>query len=279
MEQNNNDVIEIDLREIFMVLLHWWWVIAISAMLVGAAAFSVSAFVITPTYESTTRIVILSKQNEGTNVTYSDLQLGTQLTKDYSELIKSRYVIEQVLDTFMLDMDYESFIGKVAVATPSDTRIIDITMTDPDPLLAKEMVDEIRTVAAVRIKEVMDIEAVNVVDEGNLPENPSDPSVPKWTVIGALLGAFAAAAVILIRYLLDDTIKTSEDVERYLQLSTLALIPIAVTEDDENGKKKRRRRRNNDYEEGLEESEDDSEEESENADNDEVEIKDISEID
>lgn len=272
MEQNNNDVIEIDLREIFMVLLHWWWVIAISAMLVGAAAFSVSAFLITPTYESTTRIVILSKQNESTNLTYSDVQLGTQLTKDYSELIKSRYVIEQVLDTFMLDMEYEAFIGKVAVVTPSDTRIIDITMTDPDPLRAKEMVDEIRTVAAVRIKEVMDIEAVNVVDEGNLPENPSNPSIPKWTVIGALLGAFVAAAIILIRYLLDDTIKTSEDVERYLNLSTLALIPITVTEEQESSKKKRRRRHNNDYEEALEDDSEDDE-------NDEVEIKDLSEMD
>lgn len=284
MEQNNNDVIEIDLREIFMVLLHWWWVMLLSAIIIGASAFAVSKFVITPTYESTTRIVILSKQNESTSLTYSDVQLGTQLTKDYAELIKSRYVIEQVLETFRLDTDYEDFIEKVDVVTPTDTRIIDITMTDPDPLLAKEMVDEIRTVAAVRIKEVMDIEAVNVVDEGNLPENPANPSIPKWTVIGALLGAFAAAAVILIRFLLDDTIKTSEDVEKYLNLSTLALIPISVTEEEEAGKKKRRHRRHSEDEEDFDEEQDEdgeseSETQNDESNDEEVEIEDLSEMD
>lgn len=277
MEQNTNDVIEIDLREIFAVLLHWWWVMLLSAVIIGASAFAVSKFVITPTYESTTRIVILSKQNESTNLTYSDLQLGTQLTKDYAELIKSRYVIEQVLETFMLEADYESFINKVDVVTPTDTRIIDITLTDPDPLLAKEMVDEIRTVAAVRIKEVMDIEAVNVVDEGNLPDKPANPSIPKWTVIGALLGAFVAAAVILIRFLLDDTIKTSEDIERYLNLSTLALIPITVTEEQENNKKRRRHSHYLDEEELDEENSDG--EEAVNDDAEEVVIKDLSDID
>ncbi len=238
MEQNANDVIEIDLREIFAILLHWWWVMLLAAIIVGASSFMVSRFVITPTYESTTRIVILSKQNESTNLTYSDVQLGTQLTKDYAELIKSRYVIEQVLTKFELDTEYETFIKNLEVVTPTDTRIIDITMTDPDPYRAKALVDEIRNVAAVRIKEVMDIEAVNLVDEGNLSDKPANPSVPKWTMIGIFLGAFAAAGVILIRFLLDDTIKTSEDVERYLNLSTLALIPISVVEetsqDDDN---------------------------------------------
>ncbi len=242
MEQNNNDVIEIDLREIFAVLMHWWWAILLTAIIIGAAAFGVSRFVITPTYESTTRIVILSKQNNNTNLTYSDLQLGSQLTKDYAELITSRYVIEQVLATYELDESYENFVKNLEVVTPTDTRIIDITMTDPDRYRAKALVDEIRNVAAVRIKEVMDIEAVNLVDEGNLPSKPSNPSVPKWTVIGAVLGAFAAAALILLRYLLDDTIKSSEDIERYLHLSTLALIPISVTEEETaKGKKKKRK--------------------------------------
>lgn len=234
MEQNTNDVIEIDLREIFSVLLHWWWVVIVAAVVVGASAFMVSRFVITPTYESTTRIVILSKQNESTSLTYSDVQLGTQLTKDYAELIKSRYVIEQVLTKFELETEYEFFIKNLDVVTPTDTRIIDITMTDPDPYRAKALVDEIRNVASNRIKQVMDIEAVNLVDEGNLPDNPSNPNVTRWTMIGIILGAFMAAAVIVIRFLLDDTIKTSEDIEKYLNLSTLALIPIAVKEEPEN---------------------------------------------
>lgn len=271
MEQNTNDVIEIDLREIFGVLLHWLWFLLLAALIAGLSAFAVSRFVITPTYESTTRIVILNRQSENNTLTYSDLQMGTQLTKDYAELIKSRYVIEQVLEKFRLDMDYESFIGKVDVVTPTDTRIIDITVTDPDALLAKELVDEIRNVAAVRIKEVMDIEAVNVVDEGNLSDLPSNPSVPKWTLIGFLLGGFAAAAVVLIRFLLDDTIKSSEDIEKYLNLSTLALIPISMTAEEEHVGKHGKLRKYAGKEDALPESGD-------KAGNQELQITDLSEL-
>lgn len=235
-----SDEIEIDLREIFAVLLHYAWAIILSAVIVGVAAFCVSKFVITPTYESTTRIVILAKDSGESTITYSDMQLGTQLTKDYAELITSRYVVEQVIENFQLNATYDAFVQKINVNTPSDTRIIDITMTDEDPVLAKQMVDELRSIAAKRIEEVMDVNAVNLVDEGYVATEPSDPSILKWTAIGILLGGFMAAAVVLIRFLLDDTIKSSEDIERYLKLSTLALIPIAVEEEDKSSSRKHR---------------------------------------
>lgn len=234
--EENKDVIEIDLREIFAVLLRWWWLLLASALVAGFFAFTISKFIITPVYESETRIVILDKESDKSALTYSDLQMGTILTKDYAELICSRYVIEQVIETFALDATYEEFSEVVHVETPSDTRIIDITVENPDPVLAKELVDEVRNVAAVKIKEVMDIEAVNVVDEGNIADEPSNPNVLLWTFLGFLLGGIAAAAVVLIRFLLDDTIKSSEDIEKYLHLSTLALIPISITEAEHNPK-------------------------------------------
>lgn len=240
MESNKleSDVIEIDLREIVAVLFHRWWFLALTAVIVGASAFAGSRFAITPTYESTTRIVILNKENNSNTLTYSDLQMGTQLTKDYAELICSRHVLEQVIQKFSLDMTYDQFVKRIKVVTPSDTRIIDITVTDPSPMLAKQLVDEIRNVASGRIEEVMDIKAVNVVDEGNLPVKPANPNVPLWTVTGFLLGGIASAAVVLIRFLLDDTIKSSEDIERYLHLSTLALIPMMEEETEhKNGRR------------------------------------------
>lgn len=242
MEQRYEEEMEIDLMELFMVLVHYLWVIILAAVIVGGAAFAFSRFVITPTYESTTRILVLNRQDTGSsNLTYSDLQLGTSLTKDYPELIQSRYVVEKVIVDFGLNTTYEDFIDKVAVTTKSDSRIIDITITDPDPLLAKELADALRDIAAERIVEVTDIQAVNMVDEGNIPDKPSNPSVPKWTLIGFLVGGFLAAAVVLVRYLLDDTIKSSEDIEKYLHLSTLGLIPLGQAEYDgqeRKGKKK-----------------------------------------
>ncbi len=249
--EQKEDVVEIDLREVAEVLLRKWWLIAIVTIVFGASAFLVSKFLITPTYESETRIVILSRQNDSDTLTYNDLQMGSQLTKDYVELILSRFVIEQVISDFGLDITYEGMVSKIEVETPSGTRIINITVTDTDPMLAKELADAIRSVAAIHIKEVMDIEAVNIVDEGNIPTEPSGPSVKKWTLIGMAAGFLCTAGLLIIRYLLDDTIQTSEDIERYLNLSTLALIPYQQEEDKGKSKLKTKKKRHK--EDSLEE--------------------------
>lgn len=88
------------------------------------------------------------------------------------------------------------------------------------------------------IQQVMDIKAVNVVETANIPDEPSSPSVPKNGVIGGLLGILLAAAVVLIVYLTNDTVKTPEDVEKYLGLSVLGTIPYS----SKMGKKSKRKR-------------------------------------
>ncbi len=221
----NNDVVEIDLMEIFGLMMHRLWLIILCAVAAGAAGYVVSRFVLTEQFESTTRIYVLNRQNDDT-LTYTDVQLGTQLTKDFREIIKSRYVLEQVIDICGLEGSSSSLSSRVSVDTQTDTRIVTITVTDTDPARAQYIANELREAAAERIMYVMDIQAVNVVDEANLPTAPSAPSVTKWTAIGFLLGAFLCMAVVLIQFLLDDTIKTSDDIEKYLGLSTLGMIPM-----------------------------------------------------
>lgn len=230
--------IEIDLREIFGVLLHRLWIIIVAALVCGAVAFMFSFFIITPQYQSTTKVYILNKQNASGSVTYSDVQLSATLSKDYEELVTSRYVIEGVIKELNLDETYESLVGRVSASNATDTRIIAITVTDPDPAQAQRMANSVRDLAAKHITEVMDIEAVNVVDQANLPDSPVSPSISKWTIIGALVGIIISAAVIIIQHLLDDTIKTSEDVEKYLGLSTLALIPVNEGDIPDQGRRK-----------------------------------------
>ena len=154
--QNTDDVIEIDLKEIFGVLINKLWIIAICGIVAGIAGFCISNFAITPQYQSTTKVYILNKQN-GTNVTYNDLQMGTQLTKDYKVLITSRDVLEEVIENCQLNEKYGSLSARVTVESISDTRIIAITVEDPNPVNAQFLADEIRKVAAEHIKQVMDI--------------------------------------------------------------------------------------------------------------------------
>ncbi len=174
-------------------------------------------------------------------MTYSDVQMGTQLTKDYAELINSRYVLEEVIEKLSLaETEYQDLLDKVSVHTPTDTRIVSITVTDTSPRQAMDIANCIREVAGEHIQNVMDIDAVNVVEEANMPTDKAGPSVPKWTLFGGILGVLLVCVAILVHYLLDDTIKTSEDVEKYLGLSTLALIPVAV--DENNAKQKTKRK-------------------------------------
>lgn len=236
----NEEVIEIDLQELFVLILHWLWLIVICGIAAGTVGFVLSRFVIVPQYESTTSVYILSK-NDNNSLTYSDTQLATQLTQDYEDLITSRYVLEQVMEQFQLSEEYSygSFSEKISVANASGTRIIDITVKDPDPERAQQLADAIRDVSAERITSVMNIEAVNLVDRANLPTASAEPSILKWTLFGAAIGIFLSTVILVIRFLLDDTIKSSEDIEKYLGLSTLALIPDSTLEEKRSAKKKK----------------------------------------
>lgn len=250
MGSSSDDEITIDLAELFGVLWHWIWLILLVALLFGGAAYAFSKFVIPEEFQSTTKIYVLDKESgSGGQSTYTDLQVGSQLTKDYAELITSRTVIEKVIADNHLESvyDYKAFLKKVEVNTPTDTRIVSITVTDTNPALAQALADDIRVEASDLIIDTMQINAVNTYEAANLPTEKSAPSCSKWALIGALLGALLVGGTVTLQYILDDTIKTSEDIEQYLGLSTLALIPL-----DENiggtekGKGKKKKTKNND---------------------------------
>ncbi len=233
--EQRTEEIEIDLVEVCRVLLHKAWIWILCGIAVGAAGWLISKFLVTPQYESTTKVYVLNRQN-GDTLTLSDTQLATQLTQDYEKLIISRTVLESIIEEFQLDEKYESLADRVSVINDSGTRILAITVQDKQPEMAQKLADAIRNVSAERIKQVMDIEAVNIVDEANLPSKPSKPSVMKWTVVAMCIGMFGSMAVIFLQYMLDDTITTTEDVENHLKLSTLAMIPLM---DEGNGKRKK----------------------------------------
>ena len=238
---NNNDEIEIDLGEVFHLVISKLGVIILSGILLGVLSIIGTMLFITPKYESTTKIMVLNKQDNNT-LTSADMQRSTQLTKDYAELIQSRTVLEGVIAQLNLDMTYKEMLNKVSVETSSDSRIVSISVTDEDPYTASEIANAVRDMAAEHIQSVMDIEAVNVVDTANIPNEKASPSLAKNGVIGGLLGVIIAMAAVIIIYLTNDTIKVEEDVERYLGLSVLGSIPFSEKESRSKKKKSRKRR-------------------------------------
>ena len=219
MEQNqmNNDEIEIDLREIFSVLLSHLGIIILSGLVLGLVAIVGTKVFITPQYQSVTKMYVLAKQNNDT-LTSADMQTSTLLTKDYAEMIQSRTVTEAVIAQLGLDMTHEQLVNKISVSNTTDTRIITISVLDKDPYMARDIANAVRDTAAEHIKNVMNSEAVNVVDEANIPAEKYSPSVSKNGLIGGVLGCMIAVAIILIRFIMNDTIQTAEDVERYAKI-------------------------------------------------------------
>ena len=124
-------------------------------------------------------------------------------------------------------MDYEGFVGTVSVENPTNTRFIYITVRNNDPYMAKTIVDKLTDVSAERMGTIMETEKPNVADYGNVPEHPTSPSLTKNALIGAVLGFILSVGVILVLYLMNDAIQTTEDVEKYLGINTLGLIPLA----------------------------------------------------
>ncbi len=141
-------------------------------------------------------------------------------------LVTSRPVTAQVITNLDLNLSHEQLVRKIKVDNPTDTRILTISVEDTDPYMAKSIADEFASVASARMAEIMDSAPPNIVEEAYLPTQKTKPSITKNTMIGGLAGVFLAGAIILVLFVMNDAIKTPEDVERYLGLNTLATIPV-----------------------------------------------------
>ena len=226
MGNNSYDEIEIDLLDILYLLRSKLWLIILSGIITAAAAGLISTYMLTPMYQSKTQLYILAKPSSITDLSLADLQIGNQLTQDYKILVKSRPVVTQVIENLDLDMTYEKMSNIIEVSSPANTRILEIEVEYPDPYIAKQIVDEFATVSIERIATIMDTAKPSIVEEGYASEYPSSPKTKRNVLIGGAIGVVLAAAICIVLHLMDDTIKSSEDIEKYLGLSTLGLIPI-----------------------------------------------------
>lgn len=230
----NNEEIEIDLRELFFVLLEHIRMIIASTILVALIAFAYSKLLVTPMYASTAELYVLSKSTSITSIT--DLQVGTNLTSDYMEVISGRPVLDQVIENLGLDMKYADLYKQVSLNNPANSRIMKITVTDSNPENAKVIADEIAEVSAAYISQKMDQDPPTIIQQGYSDEAPVSPSVAKNTAVGAVLGFILAAAFVIVGYLLNDTIMTPDDLENVIGIHVLASLPLDESEDDGESK-------------------------------------------
>lgn len=215
---------EIDLIEVFHLFLTKWWMILGCGIICAIVAFVGTKMLITPQYESSAMIYLLSKSNAITSAL--DIQLGNQMTDDFKILATSRPVVERVIKDKNLELTYEAMVDKISISNPSDTQILKISVKDEDPAVACDLANAMAKATSERVAEVMNTDQPNVVEDAVVPEKPVSPNVLKSTMIAAFLGMLLVMGILLVNYMLDDRIKTEEDVAKYLELNTLASIPL-----------------------------------------------------
>jgi len=233
MERTADGEMEIDLLD----LLQSWRKYLVQTILVvilgGAIGFLVTMFLITPVYEATSSMYVVSA-SANSAFDLSDLNFGTSLTNDYAQLVKSRTMMERVLADTNEPLTVKQLENMVDVYNQTGTRILVFTVSSTDPEQATAVANSFVEQAIRFLPEVMGVKdnIPTAVDLAILPEQASNIKYVRNTLIGALAGFAIVAAVVVISYLVNDTFNSADDIEKYLGVVPMAVVP-------ENGQKHR----------------------------------------
>ena len=226
-------VFTIDIGGMIKAVFKRFYIILLVACILGTASFLKSYFLTVPMYMSTAKVYTINADNTSEANVYNDIMMSSELINDYEENIKSRYVMEKVLTEMKMDMPADALKAAVNVNAIDGTRILEISVSNEDPLVARDLTNKVCEVAGERIVDVMNIEAMNIIDEARIPEGAYNNNVIGDSIKGFIIGGFISAAVIVLLFMLDTTIKTQEDVLNMTGLTTLGVIPY----DEKNDKK------------------------------------------
>lgn len=233
-KRNDNEEMEIDLLELLMVMKKHLSAILLAGIVGLVIMFAYTSFLVTPLYSASSMMYVMpDNSNRMNSSTLNDMQVGQQLASDYSSMIESRSFMEDVIKKLNLTIDYQQLLEKVEVTNPTSSRILQVTVNDPNSQTAADIANEVASVAESKLKEITGMQALKIYEEAAVPDRPSSPSMKMNCALGLLAGIVLAMAVITILYLLDDTIKTEDDIEKYLGMTTLAVLPY-------NGRKQQR---------------------------------------
>ncbi|CYU49961.1 TPA: capsular biosynthesis protein CpsC [Streptococcus suis] len=223
MNNQESNTIEIDVLSLLKTIWRKKFFILVTAVLGAGLAFVYSSFLVTPQYDSTTRIYVVSQNVEaGAGLTNQDLQAGSYLVKDYKEIILSQDVLTQVATELNLN---ENLKEKVSVSIPVDTRIVSISVRDADPNEAARIANSLRTFAAQKIVEVTKVSDVTTLEEAVPAEKPTTPNTKRNIILGLLAGGILATALVLVMEVLDDRVKRPQDIEEVMGLTLLGVVP------------------------------------------------------
>ena len=216
----------VDLREYFGIVKKRFWIIALITTIAIVVSGAISFFVLTPVYEAKSTLIVNTEKNEETQmITGDQFNVTQKLAVTYGEIIKSRSVLDDVIKNLKLDDEYGDLVKNVTVSPVKDTQIISISVQDTNKEKARDIANEIPKVFKKEAKRITKANDIQVIDKAILPQNPIKPNKMMNMAIAAVLGAMIGLFVVFLIEYLDNKLKTPQDIEKYLGLSVLGVVP------------------------------------------------------
>lgn len=231
MDNEENEVI--DLTEILSAVRQHLLELIFVTLAAALVGFTASKFLMAPKYDSPALMIVNTRQDVNANVTSDQINSATKLVSTYSIIIKSDTVLQQVIDNLGLNLTYAKLNKRVTVAAVDDTQVMKITVQSDSPEWARQVCEQIITVAPDVIKEAVEAGSVKVISNASLATEPVSPNIKKNTMLAAAVGFVLVIGIIVLQVLLDNKINTEEDVTKYLDMTVLGVIP----QYDQGGKK------------------------------------------
>ncbi len=235
----NNGEIEIDLFELLLAFRKRIAAILLAGLIGLVVGYAYSSIVITPLYTSTSMVYVIGSENVISSI--ADLQIGAQLTQDYQVLIKNRTVMENVIEELQLPYSYNGLRRRISVSNPEGTRILNIRVVDPDPVMAKRIADSVAKESSNYIADIMEQDPPKLIEEGEIPVTKTSPNNTRNAMMAAMLAMAAVMGLITFKFVTDDTIKTEDDIRNYFGVTVLAVVPLH--EEESSGKHHRHHRK------------------------------------
>lgn len=214
----------IDLKDMFSYFKSKISIIILFIVVVGIMGCLYGLFIQKPVYKSSTSIVLISENQTGATLTYNDVSLNQNLVSTYSEIIKSRRVLNQVIDNLSLDYSYSNLSNNVEVSSVTGTQIIKISVSDRNNKTAMKIADEIAKVFAKEIPELYNISNVNILDYAEAASNAYNVNFIKQSIIYLLVGLILGLGITFVMYYFDRSVKNISQVEEKIKLPVLATV-------------------------------------------------------
>ena len=234
---------EIDLVQLLRYYFKKLPIIILITILAILLGYFYVEYVQVPMYHGTTTIILVQQSNEkdGVDITQGELDINQKLVSTYSKIIKSRRVIEKVIDELDLKTTTSNLAKSIYVSTETDTYIIKISVSNENKNKAAEISNKVAEVFKDEIIDIYNLKNVSIIDKAIAEKEPYNVHKTKHLILFALAGIGLSVGVIFIIYCFDNTIKTKKDIEATLNLAILGEIPVAKKLEKKIRSKKKRK--------------------------------------